>query len=90
MVGPVTYRTQIPGTVHREPGERLRQPADKQAPVTAMLSPSRLAELARTLAESGPPVDHARIAQLRQAIAQGSYALNPDSIADALYRQLAI
>jgi negative regulator of flagellin synthesis FlgM len=40
--------------------------------------------MAAELAQQGPPVDFARIAQLRQAIAQGSYAVDVDSIAHAM------
>ena len=40
--------------------------------------------MARELADAGPPVDHARIAQIRQAISLGSYRIDPGAIADAM------
>jgi flagellar biosynthesis anti-sigma factor FlgM len=48
-------------------------------------------ELARALAEEGPPVDHARLAQISQAIASGDYRIDAAAIADALLgRHIAI
>ena len=47
---------------------------------------SKLAALARELSDAGPPVDHARIAQIRQAISLGSYRIDPNAIADAVLR----
>lgn len=40
-----------------------------------------VAELAKA-----PPVDSARVAALREAIAQGRYAIDPGAIADAMLR----
>jgi flagellar biosynthesis anti-sigma factor FlgM len=42
--------------------------------------------MARELTDAGPPVDHARIAQIRQAISLGSYRIDPSAIADAVLR----
>jgi negative regulator of flagellin synthesis FlgM len=44
----------------------------------------RLVTLAADLARQGPPVDYARIAQIRQAIAEGSYKIDPAKIAAAI------
>jgi negative regulator of flagellin synthesis FlgM len=44
----------------------------------------RLVTLAAELASQGPPVDYARIAQVRQAIADGSYTVDPDRIAQSI------
>lgn len=46
----------------------------------------KLVSLASALAEQGPPVDFAKIAQVRQAIALGTYRVNPDKVADAMLR----
>jgi len=52
---------------------------------------SRLTGLARALAQEGPPVDHARLAQISQAIASGDYRIDAAAIADALLgRHIAI
>ena len=45
---------------------------------------ARLTRLAHELAMQAPPVDHARIAQLRQAIASGEYHPDAQAIADAM------
>ena len=44
----------------------------------------RLLDLVAELTRSGPPVDYARIAQLRRAIADGSYQIDPDVLAKAI------
>ena len=44
----------------------------------------KLVSLASDLAKAGPPVDYAKIAQVRQAIAQGEYAIDVDSIAHSM------
>ncbi len=53
-------------------------------PVGSSPSLPKLVSLAADLAEAGPPVDYAKIAQLRQAIAQGDYVLDVDSIAHSM------
>ena len=64
----------------------------KQLPVSAKISQpvavplARLTSLVKSLADEGPPVDHARIAQLRQAIASGHYRPDAAAIADAMLR----
>ncbi|MBK7283540.1 MAG: flagellar biosynthesis anti-sigma factor FlgM [Sphingomonadales bacterium] len=40
--------------------------------------------LATELAKAGPPVDFAKIALVRQAIAQGAYSVDVDRIAHAM------
>lgn len=47
---------------------------------------ARLTGLARTLASQEPPIDHARIAQIRQAIASGGYRPEAEAIAKAMLR----
>ena len=44
----------------------------------------KLVNLTTELARSGPPMDHAKIAQLRQSIARGDYAQNVDAIAHSM------
>jgi negative regulator of flagellin synthesis FlgM len=46
----------------------------------------KLVTLASTLAEQGPPVDYAKIAQVRQAIALGTYRVEPEKIAEGMMR----
>ena len=53
---------------------------------TPKFSLSKLTAMARELSDAGPPVDHARIAQIRQAISLGSYRIDPSAIADAVLR----
>jgi len=58
------------------------------APVSAAsgetASATRLLGLTQTLAEQGPPVDVARIAALRTAIAGGDYRVDAGALAQAM------
>lgn len=47
---------------------------------------STLINLARTLADQGPPIDTAKIAQVRQAIADGNYQVDVEALANAMLR----
>jgi negative regulator of flagellin synthesis FlgM len=44
----------------------------------------RLLDLVADLTTAGPPVDYARIAEVRRAIADGSYQIDADAIAKAI------
>ncbi len=44
----------------------------------------KLVNLATELSKAGPPVDFAKIALVRQAIAQGEYSIDVDRIAHAM------
>lgn len=44
----------------------------------------RLLDLVADLAHAGPPLDYARIAQVRRAIADGSYKIDADALAKAI------
>lgn len=44
----------------------------------------RLMELAADLAQLGPPIDYAKIAQVRRAIADGGYRIDADALAMAI------
>jgi len=52
--------------------------------IGASASLPKLVSLAADLAKAEPPVDYAKIAQLRQAIAQGDYLIDLDSIAHSM------
>ncbi len=47
---------------------------------------SALAGAPARMAQEQPPVDTARVAALRAAIAEGRYPVDPDAIADAMLR----
>lgn len=62
-------------------------PAHTAAPLQATqdsLPTARLTRLAGNLANEAPPIDVARIASLRTAIANGSYGVHPAIIASAM------
>jgi negative regulator of flagellin synthesis FlgM len=62
-------------------------PARAAAPLQAApesLPTARLTRLASSLASEAPPVDVARVASLRTAIANGSYGVHPAIIASAM------
>ena len=54
------------------------QPAQDNRPT------ARLSRLATSLADQAPPVDVARVASLRTAIASGSYGVHPAIVAGAM------
>ena len=53
-------------------------------PAQDSLPTARLTRLASSLADQAPPVDIARVASLRAAIAGGSYGVHPAIIASAM------
>ncbi len=59
---------------------RVRKPLDAAPGVTL----PRLLNLVADLASSGPPLDYAKIAQVRRAIADGSYKIDADALAKAI------
>lgn len=61
---------------------RLVQPNSSDAAPAVPVA--KLTALAHDLALQPPPVDHARIAQLRQAIASGDYRIDAQMIAGAM------
>ncbi len=58
--------------------------APKPAPSASGATMPQLLDLVSALAQAGPPVDAPRVAQLRRAIADGSYIVDPDAIARAI------
>lgn len=91
MTQPVSYHPLRPTDKIRV--ERSAPPKAGDAhspPVAANVPVSKLTEIARRLAAEGPPVDHARIAQISQAIAAGTYRVDAAAIADAMLRRLSL
>jgi negative regulator of flagellin synthesis FlgM len=76
---------QLPATSGKE---ALAAPGIAPAPVNVerIKSLPKLVSLASELAEQGPPVDFAKIAQVRQAIALGTYRVEPEKIAEGMLR----
>lgn len=83
-VGDVRVERVLSGTNAVQAADTRAQPAAEHVPV------SKLTEIARRLAAEGPPVDHARIAQISQAIASGAYRIDAAAIADAMLRRLSL
>ncbi len=69
--------------VASESAAPTRAPAQLQ-PTQENLPTTRLTRLAGSLADQAPPVDVARVASLRTAIANGSYGVHPAIIASAM------
>jgi flagellar biosynthesis anti-sigma factor FlgM len=87
IVASQTYDNMTPATA--------KAPAPSAAPVApAMAAPSVavsiLADLARELSRQEPVVDHAKIAQIRTAIAQGHNNVDAEQIASALARHYSV
>lgn len=59
---------------------RVQKPLDAAPGVTL----PRLLDLVADLANSGPPLDYAKIAQVRRAIADGSYKIDADALAKSI------
>ena len=88
MVDPVRLGPVAPVAAHMPNSPDLGV-ATKQRASTAMSRATPLPQLLELVAElstSGPPVDHARIAQVRRAIADGSYRIDPGALAKAIIR----
>ncbi|MFD1766781.1 flagellar biosynthesis anti-sigma factor FlgM [Sphingorhabdus buctiana] len=86
MTQPISFRPlHGPGSVRRTGAETVPA-APSSGQQSASVPLARLTGLARALANEGPPVDHARIAQIRQAIASGSYRPDANAVADAMLR----
>ena len=85
MVDPARF-----GAVQPVTSARPRDTVATQTQRSAVQTPAQqtslpqLLNIVAELAAHGPPVDHAKIAQIRQAIAFGSYRTDPDAIAGAL------
>lgn len=64
------------------PGKPAANPAAAKAPVQEAVS---LSQVAGSLhAADKPPVDSARIQEIKQAISEGRFKINPEAIADRL------
>ena len=84
-IGPVggIGRTGPLRRVDSETVAAMRAPPKLQ-PTQENLPTARLTRLASGLADQAPPVDVARVASLRTAIANGSYGVHPAIIASAM------
>lgn len=86
MVDPVTLWPIRPvsKSVMDDGARATRSETTSVRPLDAGTSLPKLVSLAADLAKAGAPVDHDRIAQLRQAIAQGDYLIDAESIAHSM------
>ncbi len=74
--------------VNPELRQQAQQPVHVAKPLEVAPNATlpRLLDLVADLVQSGPPVDYARIAQVRRAIADGSYRIDTDALAKAIVR----
>ncbi len=79
MMDPVSSRTAPPLAT----GATARPIAPQLGTIRTATLP-KLVSMAQELAAQGPPIDYAKISQLRQAMAVGAYRLDADRIAQAL------
>lgn len=79
MIDPVSPRAGTP----LASGAAPRQPVPQLGTIRTATLP-KLVSMAQELAAQGPPIDYAKISQLRQAMAVGAYRLDADRIAEAL------
>lgn len=85
--GPVTpMAANVAGSAELRPrlAERVTSSASQKAGEPVKPNLPQLLELVADLASSGPPVDIAKIAQVRRAIAEGSYKIDVDALAKAI------
>jgi flagellar biosynthesis anti-sigma factor FlgM len=68
----------------------VRKASDTEQNLTAnpaqTASLPKLVQMASVLAQQGTPIDYAKIAQIRHAIANGDYKIDTSRIADAMLR----
>lgn len=85
-IGPVggIVRTTPLRSATSETATRAAQAPKQLAAVPDSLPAAGLIRLAGSLATQSPPVDVARVASLRTAIANGSYGVHPAIIASAM------
>ena len=79
MVEPVSIRAAMPQPLRNAP--RANNPAAPQE-----VTPPKLAQLAADLTQQDAPIDTAKIAKIRGAIASGNYIIDPQRIAQAMIR----
>lgn len=92
MVDPVTFGPVYPVKTQSAAGRADTAAKSGTAHVGSTSPPAtaaapslpKLVHLAAELASQGPPVDYARIAPIRQAIAMGAYRIDHEAIASAL------
>lgn len=86
MVDPVTLWPVRPvsRSVKDDGARATRSETASARPAGSSASLPKLVSLAADLARAGPPVDYAKIAQVRQAIAQGGYSIDVDTIAHSM------
>jgi flagellar biosynthesis anti-sigma factor FlgM len=93
MVDPVCMGPISPFAAQAAGGSEVRRltPQDlrKIPDVPLGASVPQLLNLVADLAHSGPPVDYARIAQIRRAIADGNYKIDADAVAKAIVAHVA-
>ncbi len=83
MVDPVSGPSR-PNAVMPGAAAPRRDPVRTLPVTTASATLPQLVGLAADLIAQGPPVDFARIALIRQAIASGGYKPDPQAIANAI------
>jgi negative regulator of flagellin synthesis FlgM len=82
-VGGIVRTTPLRNVASDPAAQPARAPAQLRS-VPDSLPAARLIRLASSLATQTPPVDVARVASLRSAIANGSYGVHPAIIASAM------
>lgn len=84
IVASQTYEKMIPN------GAKTATAAVAPPKSASSVAVSVLADLARELSRQEPPIDHAKIAQIRMAIAQGHNNVDAEQVASALARHYGI
>jgi negative regulator of flagellin synthesis FlgM len=74
----------VPKSLKDDGARATRSEAMSARTINTSASLPKLVNLAAELANVGPPVDYAKIAQVRQAIAQGDYLIDVDTIAHSM------
>ena len=75
--------------VSSAPAKESERPVVTTAPTVKSGSPpslSKLISMARSLADQGPPIDGAKVARVRQALADGTYHVDVEALANAMLR----
>ncbi|MDR2166001.1 MAG: flagellar biosynthesis anti-sigma factor FlgM [Zoogloeaceae bacterium] len=60
------------------------QPVARRAKTAAMDDQVRISGAAQLTGDEAPPIDNARVREIKTAIAEGRFHINPDAIAERL------
>jgi negative regulator of flagellin synthesis FlgM len=83
-VSPVAAKATASTDVRRSMAASITVVPERPSEVATGANLPRLLDLVADLSRAGPPIDYAKIAQVRRAIADGSYRIDANELAKAI------